>query len=525
VAVERVDYAAPVGKVTAEQIPCDIAPGYPSASLVGARVGARWIEILAPWLIVTLFVTQQAALIKRGLTGPFFDESIYITSGLRTLHGFGSSDGYLGWFAGSLLWPALSGLGYLLAGLAGARAMALCCVTVALVAVMRTTHHLFGRAAGVWAGLALAVSGPMLALAHLAVIDSLSLAGIGLSLWAVTALARYDTRLWLLIAAVAFSLGVLAKYPMVIFGLPLAGLIVTLRRPKALMDLVVFSYAVLAILLGYVLPVRMQVDVFVAWRLVNNPGFGTTTEMVRYTVLMYIALPGILGALGVIVARGRRRVAAILWAALLIWPLYHVITNNPVGFSKHVTFGYLFCYPLVGLLLATLWRRVVSRVAVLVAIAVLGLVGMSQMASLDSGWPDVRQEAHLLQAQVRPGDRLLINDSWPYIQYLYGARRIRSPWDVYDAYRLAHHQNPVGLCRFDWFIDEEGSYSWPTSVRSRVLACGTFKEVSSLVSRVTNLGRTLAFVTYPVQTTIWHRIGEVRERRGGVAAHRAVMQR
>ena len=67
----------------------------------------RWWRWLT-WLIVGLVFLF--GLLTLNYNGPFFDEAIYITAGQRTLEGFGYSDGYITWFAGSLLWPALAGL-------------------------------------------------------------------------------------------------------------------------------------------------------------------------------------------------------------------------------------------------------------------------------------------------------------------------------------------------------------------------------------------------------------------------------
>ncbi len=90
------------------------------------------------WLTLALVgIWFLASLVTLNSNGLFFDEGIYITAGLRTLQGHGYSDQYLTWFGGTLLWPALAGIGYRLAGTVGARALALLAVSAGLLAFSR----------------------------------------------------------------------------------------------------------------------------------------------------------------------------------------------------------------------------------------------------------------------------------------------------------------------------------------------------------------------------------------------------
>ncbi|MFL7790547.1 MAG: hypothetical protein AB8I69_00280, partial [Anaerolineae bacterium] len=86
----------------------------------------------AAWLVVGLWFLL--CLTTLNYNGPFFDEGIYITSGVRTLEGYGLSDLYLTWFGGSLLWPILAGIGYRIGGLIGARVVALLVTTGGFIA-------------------------------------------------------------------------------------------------------------------------------------------------------------------------------------------------------------------------------------------------------------------------------------------------------------------------------------------------------------------------------------------------------
>jgi hypothetical protein len=473
-----------------------------------ARVAAsaRLAYGRAAWLAIGAFVAVELAIIFLARNGPFEDEGIYITAGLRTLQGHGLSDNYVTWLFGSLLWPVLAGVGYSAFGLIGARLLALLCVALAVVGTVRATRNIYGERAAFWAALALAASGPALALGHFAVYDVPALACLGLSFWAVTELARRDNRIWLLIAAVMFSLGGLAKYNILLDGLPLAGLIVTLRGKKALVDLPIFAYISLAILLSFFLPFREQLGELIPRRVRNNPTFGATQDMLLFTVAYLTVVPGLLAIGGWLASRGRRGTASVLLGALFIWPAFHIATRNGVSFNKHVVFGYLFAYPLVGLAFARLARGRAGHAIAAILIGGLALLGSVQMGQADHAWPDVRPTARYLVGHVHPGQRLLINDAWPYTMYLYAQHRITSPWDVYDAYRIAHDHTSPALCAFDWYVDEGTRTPWSRSVPAQIAACGTFVKVLSGASVVTNVGRTLRYVTYTVYTEVWRNV-------------------
>ncbi len=124
--------------------------GWPETAGQPGRVGtfsspSRALR-LAPWLLLGVFLAVELAICFAQLTGPFLDEGIYVTAGLRTLQGHGIADNYLGWFSGSLLWPVIAALGWKLAGLAGARAAAALCVSAGLAGMVGATGNLLGRA-------------------------------------------------------------------------------------------------------------------------------------------------------------------------------------------------------------------------------------------------------------------------------------------------------------------------------------------------------------------------------------------
>jgi 4-amino-4-deoxy-L-arabinose transferase-like glycosyltransferase len=461
----------------------------------------------ATWLIMGLWFLLCLATLD--YNGPFFDEGIYVTGGLRALDGQGFSDRYLGWFSGYLLlWPVLAALGYKVAGLIGTRIVALLLGTIAFVATVQAARNLFGQKASFWAAATFALNGPFLALARLGVHDTYALAGIATSFYAVTELKRRDHRIGLVVAATAFTIGTFAKYPMGLMLLPILGVMLVLRKRKAVTDIAIFGFISAALALALSLPVREQLATFPGWRLANKPEFGTAPVVIGFAILYYSAAPLLLALGGWFVARDKRGLASVLVLSLTIWPAYHLILRDPVSTNKHLVFGYLFAYPLVGLGLSALWgdvRRssVARRGAAILIVLALAAIGLVQMNQSDHAWPDTREAASYLITHVQPGQKLLINESWPYTMVLYAEGRIHSPWDVFDVYRITHGESEIDLCAYDWFVDAQGSYQWPESVLQTMKQCGNFRQVFSTTSTVVGLGSDLNFVSYPVPTTIW----------------------
>ena len=477
----------------------------------GTLYAPNILFIWLSWLALTLFGALEVWLILVPQNGPFVDEAISTTAGIRTLYGFGLGDNYLTWFAGSLLWPVTSGLGYTLAGLEGSRLIALLCVLVAGWGCVNGARNLFGDRAALWTAITLVINGPFLALAHLAVYDVLSLAGIGISFWAVTALPRHDHRGWVIVAAIAFGFAILAEYPTALCIIPLAALLFALRGKRAWLDLGIFGFIFVALLLAYFLPLRSPLTQFFFGSVQNGSSFGVTPAMVNFTLVYYVGLPCLLAFPSVFLARKVRWVAVSLFGALFLWPAYHELTANSASASKHIVFGFLFGYPLIGLMLAYLWTRrgrlpfvmLICRGAALAVLVALLYIGAVQMTQLDRGWVDTRSAVDYMVHNVQPGQHVLSSDSWPYQLALYTHARLASPWDIYDAYAVEHSARPVDLCGFNWFIDEQNGFAWPESLRQRILNCGTFHLVYQHNSTVTNLSRNLTFVTYQVTIEIW----------------------
>ncbi len=503
----------------------DDEPGW-----VGPTAAASRAIRLAPWLLLGVFLAAELAICFAQFTGPFLDEGIYVTAGLRTLQGHGIADNYLGWFSGSLLWPVVAALGWKLAGLAGARAAAALCVTAGMAGMVAATGNLFGPRTRAFAALAAVTSGPVIALGHLAVYDTAAVAFAGGAFWAVSEFLRRDDRAWLVGAALLYALAGLSKYPVLGFvAPPLALLILTARGRRAALDLFLFAMVAGAVLLVYFMANRAQLIGFVSFRTHENPSFGVSTAQIAYSQLYYTAVPLALALAGAVLLRrlapapragrrlapalpggrlapappGGRWLASALLTGVIAAPLYHLGTGNPSGDQKHVVFGLLFILPLAGVTLERAFAGRRGRLAAALLTLGLAVFAFAQVVRIDESWPDLRPSAAVLSADVHPGERLLVNSAWVEDVYLYSRGRIASPYDLYDVYRVEHLAQPVDVCGFQWFVVVPGGEAWPAAVRAQMLRCGTFRELYSARATLTNLGSNLRFVTYTEPIEIW----------------------
>lgn len=471
-----------------------------------ARLTHR-VDELAVWGAIGLFVVAQATRLAVQASGPSMDEGIYLTAGLRTLQGHGVADGYLTWFAGSLLWPVVGSIGHMAGGLPGARLVALALVTLGLLGALQATANLYGRRARRWAALLLLGWGAALGVGRLAEYDAVAIAGIGLCVWALTHFARRDHRLWLVASAVALFVGIIGKYAAA-FCLPcVVWLLLALRGHRRWADLTMFLFVLGGLLLAYFLPFRWQLAAFPAWRIENNPDFGATLATNVTTLAYHSAVPTALALVGLVAAwRWDRRVATPLFASTLLFPAYHVLAGNTVGAHKHVVLGMLLAVPLIGFALDRLVRRRVGTAVAVMVLAAFAAVGWWQSILIERYWPDVRPTVAYLRAHVEPGDLIANNGSWAYTLGLYSHGSLERPSDHRDVYSVANEPLPRPLCEFDWFVDQNNHNDWPDSVTDRIRSCGTFELVHSTQEPITQLGADLRPVTYGVRTDVWSNI-------------------
>ena len=506
--------SAPAVSAPAVSAPAVSAPAAPAARLVSptARAGpGRRLPGPASRLIVALvaifaaFLTFEAFAILAHPNGPFLDEGIYISAGLRTLHGFGMSDGYAGWFAGSLLWPTFAGASYALGGLEATRLAAAVLVTVACLGSVSLTRRLFGGRAAVLGAVLLLGAAPTLSLAHLGVVDVVAAAGLGVTLGAIGELAHSGHRIWLVLAALAYAAGTLGKYPMA-FTLPWIGYLLVWALPRdRRRDVVIFAAVYGAVLLAWFLPLRAQLAYFLHWRVSNNPAFGVTAAMVAFEQALFGLPWALAAAAGIVLARRRHgALPVVLASALALFPLYHLVTVNSTGASKHDVYGFLVACPVAGLGLSEATRRRPGKALLIPLLAALSVFDASHSTVMDRAWPDESGVGSYLAGHLRQGQTLLAPDGWQVLPPIED-HGISSPQvQMTDSYGFAHAARPLDVCRFDWVVVDRNYNPWPASVPAALARCG-YRPVYRQSSRITDLGRTLRYVTWTATFTVWEK--------------------
>ncbi|MEI6738685.1 MAG: glycosyltransferase family 39 protein [Gemmatimonadaceae bacterium] len=370
-----------------------------------------------------LFVALQLLVILTVAQGLSGDEGIYALAGLRLLDG--APDEFSSWINGSrYLWPPLSGLAWRVGGVLFARLVALAFAVVAIAAAAHTTRRLLGDRAARWSTFALVTSGPLFALAHLAVYDLPALAAFALALAAVVEYRLTLQRRWLIVCGLLMGLSVIAKYGYVfMLPVPLALGVAdapSRRRWVAMGQVMILSGVVVAahdlLVLGHLLPRSYQSYVATA----SGTGFSRSLVLAEQ---LYYVVPLLIAAVGV-VTMPRRRSAEhwILAGALLIWPVFHLVTGNPTSANKHTVAGLVAAAPLLGLGMAQVvarWRPVLVGVI---------LWGSVQWVTHEYSWGDLTATGAYLCANA-PEDAMIYPTTgafrlWPV---LYDCGRVRMP--------------------------------------------------------------------------------------------------
>lgn len=485
-----------------------------SAAAVRARSHALGKQerdfTIAGIAIVLLFVVLQAVHIARQFNSLSANESRAALAGLRTLDGYGWSDGYLRTLPGSLLWPVLSGSAYEFWGAAGARLIALALVAVGFLALRSATDWLFGARAACFAAGALALSAPFWVAGHLSSMEAPALAATCIAVWAIVQLARFDHRGWLLLATAMLTVAMLAHYRAVLMLIPATMLIAALRRRRAPIDIgLMWLLAGLALVVYFDVFATQIVDVLSPGRVFGlSDGIGAydSANAVRAVIVLWGVLPLLAGFAAWYRNQGLRPVIAAFLMGPALWLGTWLLSARDGATLVHLdlALGTVLLYPAVGLALAEVsWDR--ARLIVLgVAVLGLGLLAAQQTRAFDRGWPDSSEPVAALVSAMKPGDQVLANERWPYALALYEADRIEAPNDVLDESLLFERDVVFDFCSFSWFVDSQAIDPWSTLVMTGIGSCGTFEPVVTASSSVSSVSDGLRDREHLVQTVVRH---------------------
>ena len=408
------------------------------------------------WWIACAFVAVQVGILWVAPAGPFVDEGLYTVAGLRVLEGHGLADGYVTWFNGSpFVWPVLAAAGHHLAGLAGARLVAVALSTVTLLALGAAAGRLLGERVSGWCALAFALNGLFAALAHFAVYDVVALTALAVSIWCVSRSPGPDAGGWIAGAATAFALAVVAKYGYMAMGVPLLALLACMRGLSASARSLALFVAVAGGIAGTYFFLCFGTVVPPSAGAYLDQSFGRTRGHIAALQIVFGLAPLALAAAGAAAVWRRprgRTLAIICLLALFVYPTFHIWTANFVSGQKHAVAGFLFAYPLAGAALERLWRSR-SRTPAVAAVAALAMWGGVQCYWQDRSWPDVRPLAAHLVAHLQPGDRVLAESPWSYTLYLYPAGLVASPSAVIDA-NFSREMDRLDICRIPWIAGD-----------------------------------------------------------------------
>lgn len=343
--------------------------------------------------IMLAFAAAQAlALALGGRVGAAPGEAASISDGLSALRGNGLASyvASLTHVTGAPLWQVIAAAGYLAAGALGARVIAVACATAAGLATASAARNLFGPAAGIFTALLYALSGLVIYFARVATPDQLALAGVAVSFWAITQATESRRGEWLIIAAIAFGVGVIAQFSTILLVIPLVGVTLALRGRATHIALFATGLVALAIALNFALPGHASVLTITPRRSPAGWVFSAHASAAGLRLFFDGAAVWGLAVVGWIAARGYGRLAVALVVGMLTWPVALALTGMAADAEGRVLIGFVFALPLASMVFVALWdpdhrwslfRRGLAA-AFLLAVAV---VGVSQARALATG--------------------------------------------------------------------------------------------------------------------------------------------
>lgn len=380
----------------------------------------------------------------------FVDEAIYATVGRDVLAGQGTQ-GALGWMYGSYLYPALAGMVNELGGEVGLRLMSALLSTLAAALIYLATTRLFGGEAAVWATLLFGFTAISIDTGQYAVYDAPVIPALAGALYLVVRAAEAPPRLerlGLIGAGVCFVLAVLTKYFAALFlpALCCVGLACGLHQSRSLRPFLLAFLAPLTLIIGgYALITLPDLLNLLAGDFAVRPGarsliFAEIWAEIGVTTILAIAGLGLLAWRGLPFAAEAPAWRRWLWAALvpalaitaLAAPAYHLLSGNTQSAWKHSVYSLIFLAPLAGYTcqrivgaareLTGTWAVLVRILgaAASVACVVWGLnYALDRNWGFQNSWPNVRGVvAHLREAGIQPGDRVLAEGVQVYDYYL-----------------------------------------------------------------------------------------------------------
>jgi hypothetical protein len=399
-------------------------------------------------LILAGFLTLQVLVIGWCANGPFSDEGIYALAGMSTLAGHEDTTSYALWLDGTpYIFPLLSGAGYLLAGLAGSRIIALLFYIAGLLLFARSVRRCLGQSASFWALLLLGINGVFFSLAHLAVYDAAAFLGLAGCMWCAVELTRSPEPRWVAWGALCAAFALVSRYSALIILLPCSLLALVAAHRGRWQQAVGTALGAAAIAAAYMVLAHGCLIPPLALDSLMQHQRAFSRLQIAFVVGYIMVLPLGLGAVGLWrVARTRAAFGWVLFGASLLWPTLHIAACEHVSLHKDTTLSLVYLYPLAGVAFARLWQT--RRATAVLLLCGTVTWGGTQWYFEERSWSDIRPLAQFLLPKLDQGDTVAIATGWDFNLYAVTERSL-PPGSVVDRWRYEHGEK---LCDHTWIV-------------------------------------------------------------------------
>jgi 4-amino-4-deoxy-L-arabinose transferase-like glycosyltransferase len=467
--------------------------------------GAHLVVVLLLGVIFTIRVTAW------DFNTLHLDEAIYTTVGEDTLSGV-FEQGAVQWMFGSYFYPILAALVNNIGGVFGLRLFSAVLTTIAAMFVYLITLRLFNVQAALWALLAFGLTGVSINLGQLAVLDTLGVPLLAVTLYcairAVQTPERQQSSLeW---AGIAFSLCILAKY-IGLFLLP--AVIMTMfalhlsygRSPLTFFSGISWQSLILPmlIILGiYGALYGDELKIVLTGQFADQPESRLTILKTIFTEIglpLVLALTGLSWDIRKAVRRTRYRkwviavFVLLLLTALFALPLYHLLIGNIRSLWKHNVYTLVFLAPLAGYSITLLIQSLRSRAgehrqlirgagAVITVGAVLWFLSSAvwQNNEFRKSWPNNRRViADLRTLDLTPQSRVLSSSYAIYEYYFDFGAHDRETWANiwYEEYGGLKNregvEKAIAECAYDVAVlDNYYAPEWSDAIQRQLLEAG-----------------------------------------------------
>jgi hypothetical protein len=437
-------------------------------------------ETILPWpyLPLACLLTLQAGVALVTLRNSAFqDEALYLYAGRQIMislrAGVPLIDPFPRYLSGDpYFYPLLSSILDAWGGVEAARMLSLVEMLGVTACVYWVARHLYGSESANYAAAIFAFQGSVLFLTRLATYDASCL--LLLALAVVVALRSSVGRTPLIALGIGplLTLAVLNKYAALLWVPSILAILAwqTLQKRGWRQMLVRFGVALGSLLASG----RLALTVLDTSFLTGLQGSTTSRVILQEApraglVREVIILGGIgltLSLVGcLLVARGQRLLAWLLFGSALLAPAYHIYEAEPISLDKHVAYGLYFAAPLAGYAMTRIVRygrdgRDVAAgqnwVVGLAICLIIFLTGIQQANWQYHIWSDSDEMTAIMRTLVRPAAGRYLAEDMEVARY--ALQDVTEDWQWTGVFWLGYtnkaHQYLTGQDAYKAAIDE-----------------------------------------------------------------------